>query len=35
MQEVTHAMTVPVVRYQDKVLVGFSSRAYEEAFKDY
>ncbi len=35
MQEVTNAMTVPITRYGNQVLVGFSSRDYEEAFKDY
>lgn len=35
MQAVTDALTVPVTRVGDQVLVGFSTREYEEAFKDY
>lgn len=35
MQEVTNVLTVPVVRFRDKVLVRFNAQEYEEAFKDY
>ena len=35
MQEVTEVLTVPVVRYKDKVLVGFNPREYEEAFQNF
>lgn len=35
MQQVTSALTVPVVRYKDKVLLRFNAQEYEEAFKDY
>ncbi|CAA7600726.1 Hypothetical protein DEACI_1379 [Acididesulfobacillus acetoxydans] len=35
MQALTDALTVPVTRVGDRVLVGFSSREYEEAFENY
>lgn len=35
MQEVTNVLTVPVVRFGDKVLIGFNTQEYEEAFQNY
>ena len=35
MKEVTDALTVPITRVGERVLIGFSSGEYEEVLKDY
>lgn len=35
MEKVTSAQSVPVVKAGNQILVGFSAREYEEAFKEW